>query len=331
MALHLPDKWVWDFWFARDGAEYHVFYLQADRALQREEQRHWNVSVGHAVSTDLRRWTVLDDALHPAGEPTDGNDDAWDSYTTWTGSVIQYEDLWYMFYTGSRLSERGLVQRVGLATSPDLLRWEKHPANPLITADPRWYEMLDLDSWHDHAWRDPYVFQHPVTGEFHALMTARSHPESAPPDARGVIGHARSSDLIQWEVLPPLTPPGEFGHMEVPQLIHINDRYYLLFSVPYAFYANARKTRLADQLVTGTHYLVADDPLGPYQYITDEFLVGDYAETLYSGKLIQGPDDAWYFLAFANFDADGAFVGDLIDPLPVEVHADGRLTVRRSG
>jgi len=327
MALHLPDKWVWDFWFAKDGADYHVFYLQADRALQKEELRHWHVSVGHAVSTDLRTWNVVADALRPAGEPQSGAADAWDSYTTWTGSVIQYEGLWYMFYTGSRLSERGLVQRVGLAKSPDLMRWEKHAANPVISADPRWYEMLDLDSWHDHAWRDPYVFQHPDSGEFHALITARSHPDSAPPDARGVIGHARSSDLLNWDVLPPLTEPGEFGHMEVPQLVYLNNRYYLLFSVPHAYYAQARKERAGVRAVTGTHYLVADDPLGPYEYITDEFLIGDYAETLYSGKLIQGLDDRWYFMAFVNLNARGEFVGDLIDPLPVETHANGRLEV----
>jgi beta-fructofuranosidase len=27
MPLRLPDKWVWDFWLARDGEDYHVYYL----------------------------------------------------------------------------------------------------------------------------------------------------------------------------------------------------------------------------------------------------------------------------------------------------------------
>ena len=167
MSLRLPEKWVWDFWLAQDGSDYHVFYLQAPRALGDPELRHWNVSIGHAVSQDLRTWQVLPDALHP----TRGRPSAWDSYTTWTGSVVHHAGTWYLFYTGTSRSEKGLIQRIGLATSNDLLHWEKHPANPLISADPRWYELLDLELWHEQAWRDPWVFRHPETGEFHALIT----------------------------------------------------------------------------------------------------------------------------------------------------------------
>lgn len=321
MALHLSDKWVWDFWFAQDGPDTHLFYLQADRALKDERLRHWNVSVGHAVSQDLRRWEVLPDALRPsAGQP-----DAFDSYTTWTGSIIRHESRWYMFYTGGRRSENGLVQRIGLATSDDLLRWHKYPANPVITADPRWYELLDLSVWHDQAWRDPCVFRHPETGQFHAFITARA--KSGPPDARGVIGHAVSSDLLHWEVQPPVTEPGEFGHMEVPQWVAINGRYYLLFCVPGEHASQARRARLGDQPTTGTHYLAADSPLGPYHYLTDTFLAGDRAGSLYSGKLVQDGAGRWMFMAFRNFNDEGAFIGDITDPMPLRVEPDGRLMI----
>ncbi|GAB4573740.1 MAG: hypothetical protein Kow0077_17010 [Anaerolineae bacterium] len=327
MALHLDDKWVWDFWLAQDGPDYHCFYLQADRSLGEERLRHWHVSIGHAVSQDLRRWEILPDALRPAGEPASGQPEAWDSYTTWTGSVIRHEGLWWMFYTGSRRSEKGLVQRIGFATSKDLINWRKYPGNPVIEADPRWYELLDLTAWHDQAWRDPWIFQHPTTGDFHALITGRT--KDGPADARGVIAHARSTDLIDWEVLPPLTEPGEFGHMEVPQLVQIEGRWILLFSCPVEQYAHARRQRPGIRLQTGTHYLVGDDPLGPFHYLTDEYLVGDETGTLYSGKLVQMPDQTWAFLAFRNMTPEGEFVGDLIDPLPVTVLPDGRLHVTR--
>ena len=320
MALHIPDKWVWDFWFAQDGPDTHIFYLQADRALGDEALRHWNVSIGHAVSQDLRNWTRLPDALAPVGPD---HPDAWDSYTTWTGSVIAHAGLWYLFYTGSRRSENGLIQRIGLATSTDLIHWERHPDNPLIEADPRWYELLDRSAWHDQAWRDPFVFQHPHTGAFHAFITGRV--KDGPPDARGVIAHARSQDLLRWEVLPPVTAPGEFGHMEVPQLLHIEGRWYLLFSCPAKEYAQARLARPGVLPQTGTHYLVSDDPLGPFEYLTDTFFVGDEPGTQYSGKLVQDAAGAWQFMAFANFTAAGDFVGDLLDPQPVTVAPDGRL------
>src|SRR5687767_12256345 len=119
MALRLEDKWVWDFWFAVEGDNYHIFYLQANRALENPDMRHWNVSIGHAVSRDLRQWRILPDALRPS-DPT-LKPEAFDTYTTWTGSVLQHNGLWYMFYTGSKRSENGLIQRIGLATSRDLI------------------------------------------------------------------------------------------------------------------------------------------------------------------------------------------------------------------
>src|SRR5438477_10851503 len=112
MALRLPDKWVWDFWLARD-TRHHVFYLQAPRSLGRSELRHHSASIGHAVSRDLRAWEVLPDALHP------GPAGSWDDLATWTGSVVEHAGCWQMLYTGINRSERGLIQRIGLATSDD--------------------------------------------------------------------------------------------------------------------------------------------------------------------------------------------------------------------
>jgi hypothetical protein len=53
-----------------------------------------------------------------------------------------------MLYSGINRSEGGLVERIGLATSADLFVWQKEPANPILEADPRWYELLDLSSWY---------------------------------------------------------------------------------------------------------------------------------------------------------------------------------------
>jgi beta-fructofuranosidase len=328
MVLRLPDKWIWDFWFALDGSDYHVFYLQAPRTLKDPDLRHWCVSIGHAVSQDLQNWQVLPDALSPSSsgitQPCE-QAEGWDNLTTWTGSVLRHEGLWYLFYTGSCQAEKGLIQRVGFATSTDLIRWDKHPGNPCITADPRWYELLDLDIWHDQAWRDPWVFQHPATGDFHAYITARAN--AGPADGRGVIGHAWSSDLVHWEVQPPVTRPGEFGQMEVPQLVEIQERYYLLFSTVGEHHAAARNARTGLTPVTGTHYLVADDPLGPFYYVTDEFLVGDVIGSLYSGKLVPRPHGDWSFVAWRLFAPDGSFIGELSDPMPVLVDGQGRLSV----
>jgi beta-fructofuranosidase len=318
MVIRLHDKLVWDFWFAQDGLDTHIFYLQAPRSIKEESLRHWNVSIGHAVSQDLVHWKILPDALAPSNE-----EGAWDDLTTWTGSIIQHEGIWYMFYTGTNHAENGKIQRVGLAVSDDLISWKRHSGGPLITADPRWYEPFDLALWHEVTWRDPFVFK--WDGKFHIYLTARCN--TGPIDARGVIGHAVSTDLYTWEVCPPVTEAGEFGYLEVPQLIEIDGLWYLFFSVTHDRYAQTRLTNPDIKLQTGTHYMVADSPFGRFRYLTDDFLVGDKIGSLYSGRVIRNSHGKWVFFAFEHFAPGKMFVGKIIDPLPLFIQKDGRLFV----
>ncbi len=55
MSLRIADRWLWDFWTVTLGPDVHAFYLQARRALGDAELRHWNVTIGHAVSSDLEQ------------------------------------------------------------------------------------------------------------------------------------------------------------------------------------------------------------------------------------------------------------------------------------
>ena len=318
--ISLNNNWVWDFWFAQDESDIHIFYLQAPKIIGDESLRHWNVSIGHAVSQDLVNWEILPDALAPSTEYG-----AWDNYTTWTGSIIKHAGVWYMFFTGTKREEDGKIQRIGLATSIDLIHWERYLPGPLIESNPQWYETLNLDLWYEEAWRDPWVFEH--DGKFHAFITARCN--SGHPYARGVIGYAMSSDLISWEVGPPITKPGEFAFMEVPQLIEINGLWYLLFSVPDDKYSMSRLACPDIKKHTGIHYLVAQHPMGPFRYLTNDFLVGDEIGSLYSGKVIRSSFGGWAFMAFENFSSEKLFIGKIADPLPVSVKENGKLVVHR--
>lgn len=328
MSFRLADKWVWDFWFARHGIYRHLFYLQAPRALGKPELRHHNASIGHAVSTDLQSWTILADALHP------GPEGAWDDLATWTGSVIEHDGRWHMFYTGICRAEDGLIQRVGLATSDDLVTWEKHSANPVLEADPRWYGLLDSRDWRDQSWRDPFVFKDENDGSFHALITARARVGHV--DGRGVIAHARSLDLVDWEVLPPLTPSGDFAQVECPQLVQINGRSYIVFCCLAEDHSRERVERLGMAGRTGTFAFSSREPFGPYKAPAGPLIPsGTARERLYAGRLIEDAPGQWHFMAFrAGGDEalvgqldDDAFVGELAGPFPVRVDADGNIQV----
>jgi beta-fructofuranosidase len=307
--LKLADAWTWDFWLADDGRSYHLFFLKAPRDLGDPDQRHWNVSVGHAFSTNLSDWTVGPDAIAPAGPP------AFDDAATWTGSVVRGPDgTWFMFYTGAGSAERGRKQRIGLATSADLWHWRKHSASPVLESDPRWYE--GLPDAPDEAWRDPWVFADPGGDGWHMLVTARAR--EGPSDERGVIGYARSADLIHWQARPPLSQPGGgFSHLEVPQAEIVEGRPVLIFSCLGPELSDSRREAGTGG---GIWCLPCESPLGPFDparavRMTDE--------SLYSGRLVRDRAGQWVMLAFANRGPDGEFAGELTDPMPVQWAADG--------
>lgn len=312
MALRLEDNWIWDFWLAESAGVHHIFYLQAPKALGNPDLRHWNASIGHACSTDLTTWEVLPDALRP------GEAGAWDDRSTWTGSIIEHDGRWHMFYTGTSTAERGLVQRIGLASSDDLSTWERSGRGPLLEADPRWYEKIDSGSWRDEAWRDPWVFRH--EGRFHATITARAN--HGPRDGRGVVALARSDDLTDWEVLPPITDTDGFGQIEVSQLVGRDGDWYMLFCSDLPTQSRSRRRTGAG---TGTYYVRSKSPLGPFRLAEAKPLSADMSGSSYAGRIVDRGDAGLSFLAWEFLDESGSFVGAIADPIPVGVDGAGDL------
>lgn len=309
----LPEAWVWDFWTADDGEQYHLFFLYASRALKDPNARHHRASIGHAVSADLVNWTRVEDALVRADAP------AFDDLATWTGSITRHPDgTWFMFYTGATLVDGKNVQSIGYATSPDLYEWTRQ--GQVAEADQRWYETLGDGCWHDEAFRDPWVLPDPDGNGWHLLITARSN--SGPTDDRGVAGHAWSPDLRNWELREPLSAPGQgFGQLEVMHTAVVDGQPFLVFScLDDDLSAEHRATGAGG----GTWAARGETVLGPWD-IAGAQLLAD--RSLYVGRLIQPRDrDEWVFMAFAHEDADGNFIGGVIDPRPVCVEG-GRLVI----
>lgn len=321
--LRLTDRWIWDSWYAVHEGRHHVFYLQADRSLVDPERRHRHPSIGHAVSDDLRHWEVLPDALAPSTE------DAFDDWTTWTGSVVRDDaGTWWMFYTGSRHADDGLVQRIGAARSTDLLTWDKVSSDALVSSDARWYEQYGTAAWGDEAWRDPFVFRHAdpgdgstdsstdsstngsTDGRWHMLITARA--THGPDAGRGVVGHAVSDDLVSWDVLPPITQPHTgFGQLEVNQVEIVDGIPTLLFCCDTP---QLDADGLARHARGGVFSVTGPSLLGPFDIAAARRFDHD---DLYAARLVAHAG-RWHLIGFRNIGADG-FIGELSDPIPVTV------------
>ena len=308
--MYVPeDRYVWDFWVVPHEGRYHLFHLQAPRELPDPELRHGMATVGHAVSEDLIRWKNLGTAVGP-GQPGE-----WDDRAIWTGSVVKGDGLFYMFYTGTCRAEEGRIQRIGFATSRDLVHWDKYPGNPVLEADLTVYEKAEDSPFGELAWRDPYVIR--WGDRYLALITARRN--WGEPQRRGCIATAVSEDLLQWRVGAPLEVPGGFAQMEVPQLIFHRGRAYLLFSVEAGWVAEGVSPK-----ATGTFYAIAPQPFDRYSPPTA--LLADPSGSFYAAKLVRTYRGDWVALAWLRTPA-GDFVGGLSDPLPVRFTPSGVIEV----
>lgn len=313
MSFFAHDRWIWDFWIADDGRDFHLYYLSAPKALGDANLRHRNATIGHAVGTDLMTWVDHGPVI------TAGETGSFDGTATWTGSVLrELNGRWRMFYTGSRFLDPDRhtnIETVGAAVSDDLYAWEKVPG-PVLTADSGQYETLADGTWHEEAWRDPWVSR---DGDgWKMLLTARARPEPHATDPRdaGVVGIATSRDLAEWVVQPPASNAGAgFAHLEVLQPFTWNSMQFVLFSCDTAHLAGHRRAR-------GDRGGVWVAPVvdGHYEIESARLLVD---ERLYAGKVVRGRDGATYFMGFVNSSPAGAFDGTISDPIPVLAGEDG--------
>ena len=185
--------------------QYHVFYLHVI------EGTPWE----HIVSSDLVNWTELPTAL--TRNPDDPNGP--DGGNMFTGSVIEHQGLFHIFYTGHNPNNPDGMEHVCHATSTDGVVWTKHPEH-----------VFGADGVHYQAksdFRDPYVFWNEQEGCFWMLLCAREAGTGKP-----VQGVARSQDVVTWEQIDPLVfdPPLANGTPECPDVFKCGETWYLLHS-----------------------------------------------------------------------------------------------------
>jgi sucrose-6-phosphate hydrolase SacC (GH32 family) len=185
--------------------KYHLMYIYQD-----PERPHGGHCWGHAVSTDLVNWTYLPPALVPeAGDPDRG-----------------------IFSGNAFLNARGVPMLcwfgidagvcVATAQDDDLIRWKKHPRNPIVP--------IPRPGQPGHGvyrvW-DPYLWLEGST--YYCLLGGNTLP-----NGKDTLYAMRSPDLVNWTPLHPFyehadlswTTAGE--DCSCPDFFKLGDKYALL-------------------------------------------------------------------------------------------------------
>ena len=148
--------------------------------------------VGLAWSDDLITWEKAGDRPIFSGS---GLPDTPDQVGTAGPFVYVHDGQYYLYYFGTTEAgyEKG-YKTMCLATSDDLIHWNRHPGNPIISPDAQF-------PWRNEAIWHPHVVA--SAGRFYCFFNvsgvhADHHEE--------FIGHAESDDLCTWTVRDDLAP-----------------------------------------------------------------------------------------------------------------------------
>jgi len=158
----------------KKGSIYHMWYT----GQFLNENHNGTSDIFHAVSEDGVHFTRTGD------EPVLRAEASWEKANVMCPSVLWDEDRqrYCMWYSGGEQYEPNAI---GYAESPDGLRWEKSPLNPVFSADPQ-------SQWEQHKTTACHVFRH--AGWYWMFYIGFENEDYAQ------IGIARSRDGVSgWE------------------------------------------------------------------------------------------------------------------------------------
>jgi arabinan endo-1,5-alpha-L-arabinosidase len=229
------ERWyVNDHTFVRDHAgTWHLIGITHAEPANPFDEKH----LAHATAPSLRGpWTKQPFA-------TSANP-GWGETLLWAPHVLFHEGRYWMFVCAG--GGRPEANRIHLATSQDCVRWERHPANPVVVDG---YEA-----------RDPMVLR--IGDRWVMYYTATSEPTGG----NHVVVATESRDLVHWSgrrvVYTDAMAGTGAGPTESPFVVERNGRYYLFIGPDWeTTMARYRQTgRWTRRGYRGTRVLESDDP-----------------------------------------------------------------------
>lgn len=255
--------------------------------------------IAHAVSRDGMSWKRVNNALF-VGHPGE-----WDDDMLWTMDVCSVGDKFEMYYTGLQRKDRGVISRIGLAESTNLIDWEKKRKD-IFPIEPKgiFYETASTNPRTWLSFRDPFRFEY--AGEVYLLVAARTI--GGPVSRRGCVGMVKITNDV-FELMPPLLYPMMYDDIECPCVFQLNGMFYVIGSI-----REDVKVR----------YWFAPEFFGEYHSFQADVLLpqGNYA-----ARMVQDGD---HLLVYNFFYAYGKIDALRVLPPPKQLDTDekGRLVLK---
>jgi len=322
---------MWDTWCIEHEGKIHLLHLQtlAHETKRPKEDANW---LGHAISSDGLYW---EEQPQPFGPNTPGTRD---DLQPWTGCLFTHAGTYYLYYTMRSSIDATCGQHIGLATSRDMKTWERHPNNPIISPDPKWYisherplpptvvdpakpgEKRDVVDC-----RDLVIARDPKGKGFWGFYAARTWAEESAEQS--VIACVHSDDLIHWTHRPPAFAPRKYNCIEVPDVYQINGRWYLTCLTGNHY--GSRRIFSDANVTKGTIFAVSDRPEGPYKEIEyDNVILGGNGWSAgYSLRTVMFQNER---LAFYTQQYPEDQTATISPPMRLRASADGRLRLAYS-
>jgi beta-xylosidase len=247
-----PEKkwWINDHSIMRGKDGVWHFWGITDEMPANEEPNPMGIYFAHATASKLTQspWNR---------EPfTMKADKALNETHLWAPHIIEYNDLYYMFYCGGNPDHS--KYQINLATSTDLVNWKRHPANPMVV------DGFDA--------RDPFVLR--LKDKWVMYYTATSKPESGNHTVEAVT----SKDLVHWSNKTRVYTDegtGTFGGNTESPFVVRRGNYYYLFIGPGASYVTTKVFRSTD----------------PFKWTADDEVA---TVTAHASEIVRDVDGKWY-------------------------------------
>jgi predicted GH43/DUF377 family glycosyl hydrolase len=156
-------------------------YIGTYHAYPKAGYEQGPAAIGFCRSRDLKDWDITPPCIHSKdGAP-------WERGGLYKSYLLAHEGRYYLFYNAKNETKGPWREQTGLATSSDLIHWERHPASPVVRVG-------EAGAFDDLFVSDPVVLRAGnVWVMFYFGNSSNGHARE---------GIAFSEDLVHWEKAP---------------------------------------------------------------------------------------------------------------------------------